>query len=59
MVMQREDQTLRNPIDMIVHVQPWMLLAIVPLVYIFEGVSSLIMSFVKKNERSCFLVLEF
>lgn len=37
LVMQREDQSLRNPIDMMTHVQPWMVFAIVPLVYLFEG----------------------
>lgn len=37
--MQGEDQPspLRHPLDMIVAVQPWMFLAIVPMVVIIEG----------------------
>lgn len=37
LVMQREDQSLRHPLDMVAHVQPWMLIAILPLVFLFEG----------------------
>uniref|UniRef100_A0AC35U9L8 TPT domain-containing protein n=1 Tax=Rhabditophanes sp. KR3021 TaxID=114890 RepID=A0AC35U9L8_9BILA len=39
LVMQRDDSqiTVRNPLDMIMHVQPWMLLAILPLAWFFEG----------------------
>uniref|UniRef100_A0AC34RN80 Triose phosphate transporter n=2 Tax=Panagrolaimus sp. JU765 TaxID=591449 RepID=A0AC34RN80_9BILA len=38
-IMQREDSPtpLRHPLDMVAHVQPWMLLAILPMVYLFEG----------------------
>uniref|UniRef100_A0A0K0G2N9 Solute carrier family 35 member C2 (inferred by orthology to a human protein) n=1 Tax=Strongyloides venezuelensis TaxID=75913 RepID=A0A0K0G2N9_STRVS len=39
LIMQQEESptTIKNPIDMIVHVQPWMILAILPLAWIFEG----------------------
>lgn len=36
LVMQKEDQGLRNPLDMVAHVQPWMFLAILPLIFFFE-----------------------
>lgn len=28
---------LRHPLDMVVHVQPWMLIPIIPLTILFEG----------------------
>ncbi|MFH4976683.1 hypothetical protein AB6A40_003392 [Gnathostoma spinigerum] len=37
LVMQREQHPLRHPIDMMAHVQPWMLVPIIPLVILFEG----------------------
>ncbi|TKR95398.1 hypothetical protein L596_009573 [Steinernema carpocapsae] len=39
LVMQREDQatSLRHPLDMVIHVQPWMVVAILPLLFVFEG----------------------
>lgn len=39
LIMQGEDQPspLRHPLDVVVHVQPWMFLAIVPLVVVVEG----------------------
>ncbi|PAV67529.1 hypothetical protein WR25_06688 [Diploscapter pachys] len=37
LVMQREDHAVRHPLDMIIHVQPWMLIPIIPLVAFFEG----------------------
>uniref|UniRef100_A0A0N5B9G2 TPT domain-containing protein n=1 Tax=Strongyloides papillosus TaxID=174720 RepID=A0A0N5B9G2_STREA len=39
LIMQQEESptTIKNPIDMIVHVQPWMILAILPLAWVFEG----------------------
>jgi len=38
-IMQKDESPtpLRHPLDMVAHVQPWMLLAILPMVYIFEG----------------------
>lgn len=34
----REDcHAIRNPLDMVAHVQPWMLIPIVPLIFFFEG----------------------
>jgi solute carrier family 35 protein C2 len=38
-IMQKDDSPtpLRHPLDMVAHVQPWMCLAILPMVYIFEG----------------------
>ncbi|CAJ0944572.1 unnamed protein product, partial [Mesorhabditis belari] len=38
LVMQNEDNhAIRNPLDMVAHVQPWMLIPIVPLILMFEG----------------------
>ncbi|EYC19695.1 hypothetical protein Y032_0023g670 [Ancylostoma ceylanicum] len=37
LVMQREEQALNHPLDMVAHVQPWMLIPIVPLIIMFEG----------------------
>uniref|UniRef100_A0A7I4XX10 TPT domain-containing protein n=1 Tax=Haemonchus contortus TaxID=6289 RepID=A0A7I4XX10_HAECO len=37
LVMQREEQALNHPLDMVAHVQPWMLIPIVPLIITFEG----------------------
>ncbi|GMS83910.1 hypothetical protein PENTCL1PPCAC_6085 [Pristionchus entomophagus] len=37
LVMQREDQAVRHPLDMVAHVQPWMVIPILPLVWMFEG----------------------
>uniref|UniRef100_A0A0K0CX94 TPT domain-containing protein n=1 Tax=Angiostrongylus cantonensis TaxID=6313 RepID=A0A0K0CX94_ANGCA len=37
LVMQREEQALNHPLDMVAHVQPWMLIPIIPLIIIFEG----------------------
>uniref|UniRef100_A0A914DPN3 Sugar phosphate transporter domain-containing protein n=1 Tax=Acrobeloides nanus TaxID=290746 RepID=A0A914DPN3_9BILA len=38
-IMQREESPtpLRHPLDMVAHVQPWMILAILPMILIFEG----------------------
>uniref|UniRef100_A0A8D8QGP6 Solute carrier family 35 member C2 n=1 Tax=Cacopsylla melanoneura TaxID=428564 RepID=A0A8D8QGP6_9HEMI len=36
-VMQRSDLHMNNPIDMVYHVQPWMIMSILPLASIFEG----------------------
>lgn len=41
LVMQREDHAVRHPLDMIIHVQPWMLIPIIPLVAFFEGLNVL------------------
>lgn len=38
LVMQRKDVGLSNPIDMIFHVQPWMILGLLPLAIAFEGI---------------------
>lgn len=38
LVMQRKEVGLGNPIDMIFHVQPWMILGLLPLAIAFEGV---------------------
>ena len=39
-IMQKDESPtpLRHPLDMVAHVQPWMLLAILPMVYLFEGI---------------------
>uniref|UniRef100_A0A1I8P7A5 Sugar phosphate transporter domain-containing protein n=1 Tax=Stomoxys calcitrans TaxID=35570 RepID=A0A1I8P7A5_STOCA len=36
-LMQKSKLGLHNPIDMIYHMQPWMILAILPFVLVFEG----------------------
>ncbi|KAL3998649.1 Triose-phosphate Transporter family protein [Acanthocheilonema viteae] len=36
-VMQGEEKLLKHPLDMVVYVQPWMFLAILPLFFIYEG----------------------
>ncbi|XP_061398433.1 solute carrier family 35 member C2 [Musca vetustissima] len=38
-LMQKSKLGLHNPIDMIYHMQPWMILALLPFVIIFEGKS--------------------
>lgn len=38
LVMQRDDNhAIRFPLDMVAHVQPWMLIPIIPLILVFEG----------------------
>ncbi|KHJ76362.1 hypothetical protein OESDEN_24018 [Oesophagostomum dentatum] len=37
LVMQREEQALSHPLDMVAHVQPWMMIPIIPLIILFEG----------------------
>uniref|UniRef100_A0A8R1HYQ8 TPT domain-containing protein n=1 Tax=Caenorhabditis japonica TaxID=281687 RepID=A0A8R1HYQ8_CAEJA len=37
MVMQRDDSSVRHPLDMVAHVQPWMMIPIVPMIWVFEG----------------------
>lgn len=37
-VMQKNEIGLRNPLDMMYHIQPWMMLALLPLSAIIEGV---------------------
>lgn len=36
-VMQGEKKLLKHPMDMIIYVQPWMFLAILPLLLLYEG----------------------
>ncbi|XP_077542830.1 solute carrier family 35 member C2 isoform X5 [Haemaphysalis longicornis] len=38
LVMQRKEVGLGNPVDMIFHVQPWMILGLLPLAIAFEGI---------------------
>lgn len=37
MVMQRSEMGLANPIDMIYHIQPWMMVVLLPFAFGFEG----------------------
>lgn len=37
MVMQRDDSAVRHPLDMVAHVQPWMMIPIIPMIWLFEG----------------------
>ncbi len=41
-VMSRDEMGLRHPVDMICAVQPWMIVGILPLIFIFEGTGMLI-----------------
>ncbi|KAI5702025.1 hypothetical protein M8J76_002143 [Diaphorina citri] len=44
-VMQRSDLNMNSPIDMVYHVQPWMIVSILPFAILFEGplvISSLV-----------------
>ena len=36
-VMQRAELGLKHPVDMLYHVQPWMLVAVLPFAFVFEG----------------------
>ncbi|CAG2175218.1 unnamed protein product, partial [Oppiella nova] len=38
LVMQRKEVGLSNPLDMMYHIQPWMLLGLIPLAIMFEGI---------------------
>ncbi|KAF8763902.1 Solute carrier family 35 member C2 like protein [Argiope bruennichi] len=38
MVVQRKEMGLGNPVDMIYHVQPWMVVGLLPLAIVFEGI---------------------
>ncbi|CAG9536615.1 unnamed protein product [Cercopithifilaria johnstoni] len=59
-VMQGEEKLLKHPMDMIAYVQPWMFLAILPLLFMYEGSH---LSFDKVthcfNEHAPFYVLFF
>uniref|UniRef100_A0A0R3RXE9 TPT domain-containing protein n=1 Tax=Elaeophora elaphi TaxID=1147741 RepID=A0A0R3RXE9_9BILA len=59
-VMQGEERILKHPLDMVVYVQPWMFLAILPLFFMYEGSH---LSFDKMthclNEHAPFYVLFF
>ncbi|CAD6186326.1 unnamed protein product [Caenorhabditis auriculariae] len=37
LVMQKDESTVRNPLDMVAHVQPWMMIPIIPMIFFFEG----------------------
>lgn len=37
LIMQKSKLGLHNPVDMVYHMQPWMLLSIIPVTIIFEG----------------------
>ncbi|OWF37965.1 solute carrier family 35 member C2-like [Mizuhopecten yessoensis] len=38
LILQKEEIGLSNPLDMMYHIQPWMILVLLPLAAIFEGV---------------------
>ena len=38
MVMQRSEMGLANPIDMMYHIQPWMIVTLLPFAFGFEGI---------------------
>ena len=41
MVMQRSEMGLANPIDMMYHIQPWMIVTLLPFAFGFEGINYL------------------
>uniref|UniRef100_A0A915Q7W3 Sugar phosphate transporter domain-containing protein n=1 Tax=Setaria digitata TaxID=48799 RepID=A0A915Q7W3_9BILA len=59
-VMQGDEKLLKHPLDMVVSVQPWMFVAILPLFFVYEGSQ---LSFDKithyRNEYAPFYVLFF
>lgn len=60
MVIQRSEMGLSNPIDMIYHIQPWMILTLLPFSFGFEGkcitTSNDIISII--NLHTCFIGLD-
>ena len=38
LVLQREEMGLSSPVDMIYHIQPWMILTLLPLTLYMEGI---------------------
>ncbi len=40
MVMQKSEMGLANPIDMMYHIQPWMIVTLLPFAMVFEGIYS-------------------
>lgn len=40
LLMHDSTKGLHNPVDMVFHVQPWMLLSVVPFMSVFEGQSA-------------------
>jgi solute carrier family 35 protein C2 len=40
MVMQKSEMGLANPIDMMYHIQPWMIVTLLPFAMAFEGIYS-------------------
>jgi hypothetical protein len=44
--MQRSDLNMNSPIDMVYHVQPWMIVSILPFAILFEGKIIIIIIFV-------------
>lgn len=38
MVMQKSEMGLANPIDMMYHIQPWMIVTLLPFAMAFEGI---------------------
>jgi len=37
LLMQKSEMGLDNPVDMVYHVQPWMILSLLPIAAFFEG----------------------
>jgi solute carrier family 35 protein C2 len=37
LIVQKSKLGLQNPIDMVYHVQPWMIIAVLPFALFFEG----------------------
>ncbi|CAL8112898.1 unnamed protein product [Orchesella dallaii] len=57
LIVQKSTLGLQNPIDMVYHVQPWMMIAVLPFAIFFEGphISSRSMSFESMQEKAAFL----
>jgi len=57
LIVQKSTLGLQNPIDMVYHVQPWMMIAVLPFAIFFEGpyLNSRSMSFESMQEKAAFL----
>lgn len=53
MVMQKSEMGLANPIDMMYHIQPWMIVTLLPFAIAFEGIQS------NFSVKFCFLQFAF
>lgn len=57
LIVQKSQLGLQNPVDMVYHVQPWMIVAVLPFALVFEGslIASNPMNFETMQEKAAFL----